>query len=205
MFTGIISHLGKVESLKIDQKKDLLLQISVPINHINYQLKIGCSIACNGICLTLIEEKIFDQNIIFSFQASKETCIKTTLDKWQIGQIINIEFALKMGDEFGGHIVSGHVDNTAEVVSIKCINQSYEFYFRSEKKLLKFIAEKGSVTIDGVSLTVNEVRSDSFSVNVIPHTLKNTAFQNLEISNLVNLEIDLIARYISRIIKNNDD
>jgi riboflavin synthase len=193
MFTGIITHLGKISELKKNPKKDLLLKISV-VGKINRKLVIGCSIACNGICLTLIEQK----KSLLSFQASKETCEKTTLENWKIGEEINLEFALRAGDELGGHMVLGHVDGTAKILAIQPIKDSKKFTFSTKKELMKFIAEKGSVTINGASLTVNEVEKNSFSVNLIPHTIANTAFKDAAVNDFINLEIDVIARYVLR-------
>ena len=198
MFTGIITNLGKIEALNFNAKKDLLLKISTEKNQIKRSLAIGCSIACNGICLTLIEKKIIGKKIIFSFQASDETCKKTNLKNWKISQPINLEFALRVGDELGGHLVSGHVDGIAKITAINSIKNSHQFIFSAEKKLMRFIAEKGSVTLDGVSLTVNEVTKNFFTANIIPHTLSNTNFQNLKIGDFVNLEIDAIARYVEK-------
>ena len=155
---------------------------------------IGCSIACNGICLTLIEQK----KSLLSFQASKETCEKTTLENWKIGEEINLEFALRAGDELGGHMVLGHVDGTAKILAIQPIKDSKKFTFSTKKELIKFIAEKGSVTLNGASLTVNEVEKNSFSVNLIPHTIANTAFKDSAVNDFINLEIDVIARYVLR-------
>lgn len=191
MFTGIITNLGVVEELTPDAKKDFLLKISTP-KKILRKPKIGCSIAVNGICLTLIS----CAKNIFSFQASEETCKKTTLKNWMTKQLVNLEFALKVGDEFGGHMVLGHVDAVVKIIAIKQIKNSHKFIFAAEKKLMKFIAEKGSVTLDGVSLTVNEVKKNSFSANIIPHTFANTNFKNLKIADSVNLEIDVVARYL---------
>ncbi len=193
MFTGIITHLGKISELKKNPKKDLLLKISV-VGKINRKLAIGCSIACNGICLTLIEQK----KSLLSFQASNETCEKTTLENWKIGEEINLEFALRAGDELGGHMVLGHVDGTAKILAIQPIKDSKKFTFSTKKELMKFIAEKGSVTLNGASLTVNEVKKNSFSVNLIPHTIANTAFKDAAVNDFINLEIDVIARYVLR-------
>jgi len=199
MFTGIITNLGKVESLSSNKKNDLLLKISTN-KKISRKLEIGCSIACNGICLTLVEKKISGTKIIFSFQASEETCKKTNLKNWSVGQLINLEFALRFGDELGGHLVSGHVDGIAKILAIKPIKTSHQFTFEAQKDLMKFITEKGSVTLNGVSLTVNEVEKNSFNINVISHTLKNTNFQNAKIGDSINLEIDTIARYIQKLM-----
>lgn len=196
MFTGIITNIGKIESLNKNSTKDLLLKISTDKNKVTRKLDIGCSIACNGICLTLIKKEIKGSKLLFSFQASNETCKKTTLKNWQLQEEINLEFALRVGDEFGGHIVSGHVDTTGKIKTIKQIKDSHIFTFIAPKNLMKFIAKKGSITIDGVSLTINEVKNNEFSVNLIQHTIENTIFKNAKIGDLVNLEIDTIARYI---------
>ncbi len=202
MFTGIITHLGQVEVLEMNSKKDLLLKIST--NKVtNRKLEIGCSIACNGTCLTLIKKEIKGKKHIFSFQASKETLAKTTLKNWQVGDIINLEFALRMGDELGGHLVSGHIDAVGKISEITTIKDSHKFTFNAPQDLMKFIATKGSITIDGTSLTVNEVTKNSFSVNLIAHTIKNTIFQNSKVGDAVNLEIDLLARYFERMFKSN--
>lgn len=198
MFSGIITNLGRVESLLFDSQKDLLLKISTPKSQVQRELQIGCSIACDGICLTLIAKKFLAQKIIFSFQVSKETIAKTSLKNWQVGRLVNLEFALRMGDELGGHLVSGHVDGVAKVTAIDQIKDSQKFTFSAPKNLMKFIAKKGSIVLNGVSLTVNLVKNDSFSVNLINHTLENTNFKTIEVEDLVNLEIDLIARYLER-------
>lgn len=201
MFTGIITNIGTVESLNHNAKKDLLIKISTIKDNIKRKLEIGCSIACNGICLTLVKKEISGKKIIFSFQASKETIDKTNLKDWQIGKLINLEFALRMGDEFGGHMVLGHVDDCVKIISIKKIKDSFKFTFVNKKSLQQFISPKCSATLDGVSLTVNEVNSKSFSVNIISHTLENTCFKTYNDDSLVNIEIDLIARYLKNLIK----
>lgn len=194
MFTGIITHIGTVSDIKFSNKKDCLLTIFIA-DKILRKLDIGCSIACDGICLTLIKKA----KNLFYFQASKETCDKTTLSKWFIGKKINIEFALRVGDEFGGHIVSGHVDGRAKLKTRKAVKNSVEMVFELEKKstnLIKFIAQKGSICINGISLTINKLDKKNFSVNIIPHTLSNTNLAQIKAEDEVNIEIDLIARYI---------
>lgn len=201
MFTGIITNLATIEALDFNKKKDALIKISALKKDITRKLEIGCSIALNGVCLTLIEKKIASKKIIFSFQASAETCQKTNLSNWKIGNLVNLEFAMRVGDELGGHMVLGHVDGLAKITSLKKIKDSHQFIFSTEKNLMKFIAAKGSVTLDGVSLTVNEVAKNSFSVNIIEHTWQNTIFKNAKIGDLVNLEIDAIARYVYKLFK----
>lgn len=204
MFTGIITNLGRVESLESNDSKDLLLKISTNNLNIKRDLEIGCSIACNGICLTLIEKNLKSEEITLSFQASNETCEKTTLKNWKINQLINLEFALRMGDELGGHMVLGHVDEAAKIIAIKPIKDSHQFTFTAPENLNKFISEKGSITIDGTSLTINNVEGNNFRINVISHTLENTIFNNSKIGDLVNLEVDAMARYAAKILQKND-
>lgn len=198
MFTGIITHQGTIENITFDKKKDVLIEISINKKLLDRKLKIGSSVSCNGICLTLIEQRIVKSKLILFFQASEETCNRTTLQKWQKNQKINLEFSLRIGDELGGHLVLGHIDETGEIISIKKVKESWRFDFKSSKAISDFIAKKGSITIDGVSLTINEVKNNSFSTNIIPHTFDNTIFQFYKIGDFVNFEIDLIARQISR-------
>lgn len=198
MFTGIIENLAIVKEIKKDSGGDLSLVISSAKNKISRKLDIGCSIACNGICLTLVEKKEDDSNFYLRFEASNETCQKTTISNWTLEQEINIEFALRVGDELGGHMVLGHVDSVAKIVDIKKNDDSHIIKITTNSEIIRFIAKKGSVTIDGVSLTVNEVEGNSFYLNIIKHTMQNTIFKNYEVEDLVNLEIDVVARYVNR-------
>ena len=193
MFTGIITDLGRI--LDISGKGDVTLKIG-SIYALD-DIPIGASIAHNGICLTVIE-KGADW---YSIQASAETIAKTTLGRWRVGDRINLERALKVGDELGGHIVSGHVDGVAQVVSIRPENDSLRYTFRVPASLKKFVAPKGSVALDGVSLTVNEVNDDEFGVNIIPHTQSVTTFGVYVVGSLVNMEIDMLARYVARLLE----
>lgn len=196
MFTGIITNFGSINNLEKTQEKDLFLEISTQKDKVSRKLDIGCSISCNGICLTLIAKiENADQHLL-QFQASNETCSKTTIANWQKNQLINLEFSLRAGDEFGGHMVSGHVDDKSQIISIIKNDQSHIFEFTIPRDLKKFIVKKGSIAIDGVSLTINEVKKTSFMINVISHTFENTIFQNYKTDDFVNLEIDTIARYI---------
>ena len=197
MFTGIITNIGIVEELNFNKEKDLLIKISAT-KILQRKLQIGCSISCNGTCLTLVDKKISAKKNILSFQVSKETLEKTNFKKLKISDSINLEFAMRLGDEFGGHLVSGHIDGCAKINKITKIKDSYKFTFTAEKKLLKFISKKGSVTLNGTSLTVNEVKGNSFSVNLIKHTIDNTTFKFTKISDLVNLEVDMLARIAIR-------
>lgn len=203
MFTGIITHIATVKNLTRSANKDLLISLEINNQKITRNLEIGCSIACDGACLTLVSSAntANSQNIILNFQASPETLKKTNIKNWKKGSKINIEFALRAGDELGGHLVSGHIDKTVKVKNIKKINKdSSQFLIELPKDLKKFIAPKGSVVLNGASLTVNEVLKDVFSVNVIKHTFDKTNFSNLKVGDELNLEIDLIARYINQLI-----
>ena len=196
MFTGIVSHLGIVS--KISQPNDWELLIEV-INHNNSDddfninsLTIGASISCSGICLTL--KKVL--NKILFFDVSDETREKTNFSTWKVGSLINLEKSLKVGDELGGHFVYGHVDTTAIVRSIEKVNGSYKITFNINKDFLKYFASKGSVSIDGVSLTVNGVDKDCFTVNIVPYTWSHTSFKNYKTGTVVNIEIDILVRYL---------
>lgn len=198
MFTGIITHLATVKSLTSLSNQDLLITLELLNQNADRNFDIGCSIACNGVCLTLTEKK----TELLSFQASPETLQKTNIKNWKINDKINLEFALRMGDELGGHLVAGHIDNVAMVKEIKAINQdSWQFLIALPQDLKKFVAPKGSVVLNGVSLTVNEVFDDSFGVNIIKHTFDHTNFSHLKIGDLLNLEVDLIARYLANLVK----
>jgi len=201
MFTGIINHIGNVQNLSHYSNQDLLVTLELS-EQINRNLEIGCSIACNGVCLTLVKVVSGQFSVVsLEFQASPETLSKTNIKNWKIGDKINLEFALRMGDELGGHLVSGHIDDVVQVKKINLVNNdSWQFFIELSQNLKKFIAPKGSVVLNGVSLTVNEVLDDSFSVNIIKHTFDNTNFANLKAGDYLNLEVDLIARYLERLV-----
>ncbi len=188
MFTGIIKDIGQITSLN-SSKGDLNLSIktSLKLNKIN----IGNSICCGGVCLTVLSI----QNDIFNVELSKETLSVTAAKFWTKGTKINIEKSLLLGEQIGGHLVSGHVDAVTVLKSKKNIKGSVRLDFKSPKDVRPYIAKKGSISIDGVSLTINEVNKSSFSVNVISHTFKNTTLGNLNEKDLVNIEVDTIARY----------
>jgi riboflavin synthase len=191
MFTGIITDIGSVKA--ISGEGDVRFDINTAF--VMDDVAIGASIACAGVCLTVIEK---DEGW-FAVQASDETLQKTTLGDWQADTKINLERALKLGDELGGHIVSGHVDGVAHVVSTQAIGDSMKIDFEAPRDLAAFIAQKGSATIDGVSLTVNDVDDCLFSVNIIPHTQSETTLGQLIKGDRVNLEIDVLARYVARL------
>jgi riboflavin synthase len=193
MFTGIISDVGCVRA--IEQKGDTRFEFETHFNLSDVDM--GASIACCGTCLTVIEK---GENW-FAAETSAETLSKTTLGSWQIGTPVNFERPLKAADELGGHLVSGHVDGVGKIVSIEQDGDSLRYSFEPPKELLKFIAAKGSIAVNGVSLTVNEVDNSAFGVNIIPHTQSVTTFGTVKINDLVNLEIDMLARYVARLLE----
>ncbi|CAO3374469.1 riboflavin synthase [Azospirillum argentinense] len=191
MFTGIITDVGRVRA--VERQGDT--RFTVETVFAMETVPIGASIANNGVCLTVVEKGPG----WFAVQASAETLSKTTLGGWAEGTRVNLERALKVGDELGGHIVSGHVDGVATVVEVRADGESKRFTFEAPATLAKYIAPKGSVALDGVSLTVNEVDGARFGVNIIPHTQDATTFGALKAGDRVNLEIDMLARYVARL------
>lgn len=196
MFTGIVTDMGEV--LAVEQQGDLRARIatSYPVGGID----IGASIACNGVCLTVIATGTTPQGW-FDVDISAETVSKTNIGRngWVPGKRINLERALKVGDELGGHIVSGHVDGVATIIEMHDEGDSTRFTFRAPKELAGFIAPKGSVALNGTSLTVNEVNGTDFGVNIIPHTKEVTTWGGAAVGDAVNLEIDTLARYVARL------
>ena len=191
MFTGIISDVGRVRA--VEQVGDTRFEFNVHFDMAD--VDIGASIACCGTCLTVIE-KGADW---FAAEASQETLSKTTLGSWQIDTPVNFERPLKAADELGGHLVSGHVDGVGNIVAIEPEGDSIRYTFEPPQELMKFIAAKGSIAVNGVSLTVNEVDDTTFGVNIIPHTQSETTFGTAKINDPVNLEIDMLARYVARL------
>ncbi|MBE9639418.1 riboflavin synthase [Salipiger mangrovisoli] len=191
MFTGIVTDMGEIRAL--EQAGDLTARIGTAYDTAG--IEIGASIACDGVCLTVVTlgEDWFD------VQISAETLSKTNLGGWEPGKRVNLERALKVGDELGGHIVSGHVDGLAEVVSVKDEGDSTRVQLRAPDELAKFIASKGSVALNGTSLTVNEVQGVVFGINFIPHTKEVTTWGGVKLGDKVNLEIDTMARYVARL------
>ncbi len=196
MFTGIISDIGTIS--KMEQHGDLRARINTRYDHTG--IDIGASIACSGVCLTVIEKGTLDGQSWFDVEISAETTSKTNIGaKWQTGAKINLERALKVGDELGGHIVSGHVDGVATVTAIADEGDSTRVTFEAPRALAKFIAPKGSVALNGTSLTVNGVDGVCFDVNFIPHTKSETTWGQLTLGDPINLEIDTLARYVARL------
>ena len=196
MFTGIVTDQGEV--LSVEREGDLRARIGT--NYDPDRIDIGASIACDGVCLTVVAKGHEPRNW-FEVQVSAETLDKTNIghNGWAQGHRINLERALKVGDELGGHIVSGHVDGVATVVSVRPEGDSTRVRLRAPKALARFIAPKGSVALDGISLTVNEVEGDEFGVNLIPHTKEVTTWGALHEGQPVNLEVDTMARYVARL------
>lgn len=192
MFTGIITDVGRVRAVR--PGGDTAFTIATAYD--TEDIAVGASIACAGVCLTVIERGAG----WFAVQASAETLSRTTLSQWREGSAINLERALKVGDELGGHILSGHVDAVVELVSRRPEGDSVRFVFAVPPPFDKAIAPKGAVALDGVSLTVNEVEGRRFGVNIIPHTQANTTFGAAQAGDRVNLEIDVLARYVARLL-----
>lgn len=191
MFTGIITDIGRIE--RLEHRGDLRARIGTGYD--TATIDMGASIACDGVCLTVVGTGTgwFDVDI------SAETLSKTNLDLWTDGRAVNLERALKVGDELGGHIVSGHVDGVAEIVGMADEGDSTRVTFRAPEALAKYIAPKGSVALNGTSLTVNEVAGREFGINIIPHTKEVTTWGAAGVGDPVNLEIDTLARYVARL------
>jgi riboflavin synthase len=192
MFTGIITDLGRVRA--IEKRGDTRITIETGFNIEDFE--IGASIACSGPCLTVVDKAAG----WFAVEASAETLARTTLGSWKEGTRVNLERALKVSDELGGHIVSGHVDGVARILDSKTEGDSVRFEFDAPEELKKYIARKGSVALDGVSLTVNAVKDACFGVNIISHTRSCTTFGECGPGDQVNLEIDMLSRYVGRLL-----
>ncbi|MEM1301350.1 MAG: riboflavin synthase [Pseudomonadota bacterium] len=191
MFTGIVTDVGRIEALT--PQGDLRARIGTAYEMDSVDM--GASIACDGCCLTVVDKG----QGWFDVDVSAESLSKTNLGTWAVGSSINLERALKVGDELGGHIVSGHVDGVAKVTSVTDEGDSTRVQFRAPSELARFIAPKGSVALNGTSLTVNEVDGDVFGVNMIPHTKQVTTWGGVAVGDAVNLEIDTLARYVARL------
>ncbi len=198
MFTGIVSDLGEI--LDVEEKAEGLRRLQIACGYDPDSIDIGASIACSGICLTVVERGRAGNRSAFAVDAAAETLRVTTAGSWRRGTKLNLERSLRLGDELGGHMVSGHVDGVAEVVSRDDFLDSVGLSFRVPTELARFIAPKGSVALDGISLTVNAVDRDTFSVLIIPHTLQVTTIGALQPGDRVNLEVDQMARYAARLL-----
>jgi riboflavin synthase len=198
MFTGIITDIGRVEA--VEQGGDLRLRIGCGYD--TSTLDLGASVACSGVCLTVVDKG----DGWFAVDLSAETVSRTAPGVWDEGSRLNLERALRLGDELGGHIVTGHVDGIGEVVAAEPVGASTRLRVAAGAEIAPFIAAKGSIALDGVSLTVNEVESTSdggiiFAVNLIPHTAARTSFESVALARRVNIEIDILARYIGRLME----
>lgn len=193
MFTGIVRDVGQIVSVD-ESRGDLRFTIQTALDIAN--LETGASVACDGCCLTVVS---VDDNS-FSVDASKETLNKTILDEWTTCTRVNLEPSLQMGDELGGHMVSGHVDGTLTIKSIKREGDSHRVVFDMPEGFENLIAPKGSIALNGISLTVNDVTDEDFGVNIIPHTWMHTNMSSLQVGDEMNFEIDMLARYVARIM-----
>lgn len=204
MFTGLVSDVGRVTSSSVGSQ---LRRIRIESGYEPQSIAMGASIACSGPCLTVVAVGARDRGSWFDVEAAAETLGRTTAGSWGEGTRLNLERSLKIGDELGGHMVTGHVDGVAEIAAREDVTSAGEwgptarFVLRPPAALMRFIAEKGSVTLDGTSLTVNDVTGDTFSVLLIPHTLAVTTWGDREAGDRVNLEVDLLARYAARLVE----
>jgi len=193
MFTGIITDIGTVRG--VTQNGDTRIEIGTAFDVAS--IDIGASICCAGACMTVVEREAD----WFAIEVSAESLSKTVLGSWGQGTRVNLERSLKAGDEMGGHIVSGHVDGVATVTALQEEGDSLRVSFKVKDELKRFIAPKGSLTLDGVSLTVNEAQGGTFGVNLIAHTQQQTTFGNISLGDIVNVEIDMLARYVARLLE----
>jgi riboflavin synthase len=199
VFTGIVNDLAEV--LEVDELADGLRRLTVACGYDPDSIEIGASIACSGSCLTVVERGRQGNRAFFAVDVAAETLRVTTAGTWRRGTKLNLERSLRLGDELGGHLVSGHVDGVADLAARQDLPDMARLSLRVPATLARFIAPKGSVALDGVSLTVNEVEGDTFSVLIIPHTLKVTTFGGLRAGARLNLEVDQMARYAARLLE----
>jgi riboflavin synthase len=198
MFTGIVTDIGEIESIKATAQGQLH-RLRIACNYERTGIADGASIACNGVCLTVVGSGVAHGKTWFEVDTAAETLAMTTAKHWKAGTRLNLERALKIGDELGGHIVAGHADGMAVIVTRDDLPDMARFELRTTRELARFVAAKGSVTLDGVSLTVNTVQEAMFSVLIIPHTLTVTTLGGWRAGDEVNIEVDLMARYAARL------
>lgn len=199
MFTGIVTDVGEVFS--VEERTEGLRQLTIACGYDPASIAIGASVSCGGVCMTAVATGKRGGRGTFSVDAAAETLALTTVGRWQKGTRVNLERSLKMGDELGGHLVSGHVDGLADLIARDDLTEMARFTLRVPKPLARFVAQKGSVALDGVSLTVNDVTDDTFSVLIIPHTLAVTTLGGLKQGDSLNLEVDVMARYAARLME----
>jgi riboflavin synthase len=197
MFTGIVTDVGRIAGV---DTQDVGRRLTIETAYDTSDVDIGASIACNGACLTVVEKTASS----FAVDVSGETLDKTTSGSWGEGTRINLERALRAADELGGHLVLGHVDGVAQVVGLAREGDNHRVSIRVPDALKHYVASKGSITVDGVSLTVNEVDDAVFGVNIIPHTWDNTSLADVEVGTDVNIEVDVIARYVARLLERDE-
>ena len=199
MFTGIVTDIGEV--VAVEPRAQGLARLKIACGYDPDSIAVGASIACGGVCLTVVAHGRDGNRTWFAVDAAAETLRLTTVGRWQPGRRVNLERALKIGDELGGHIVAGHADGLATLTAREDLSEMARLTFRLPPDLARFVAAKGSVALDGVSLTVNEVADETFSVLIIPHTLKVTTLGPLAVGDEVNLEVDLMARHAARLLE----
>jgi riboflavin synthase len=202
MFTGITTDIGEVVAMR--QQAEGLRRLTVACAYPRASIALGASIACSGVCLTVVETGEHGGRTTFAVDAAAETLRMTTVGTWRAGTRLNLERALKVGDELGGHIVAGHADGIAELIAREDLTEMARLTLRNPRPLMRFVATKGSVALDGVSLTVNEVTAETFAVLIIPHTLAVTTLGAAKPGTMMNLEIDLMARYAARLRETRD-
>ena len=193
MFSGIVEQVGKVN--KIEERGDYHLTIRTTF--LKKQLKIGSSVCCNGVCLTVHTMKQNKNSLDLSFDVSKETISCTNFEQLEIGSSINLEKSLRVGDEISGHFVFGHVDTISKLRSLEKIGKSYKLNFSMPNNIKNLVIKKGSIAINGISLTVNKATKDSFYVNIVDYTWNHTNLKKIEVNDLVNIEVDMLARYVT--------
>jgi len=198
MFSGIIENSAKVISFTKLKDYKLVLETDLKFTDI----KKGSSVCCNGICLTVVSKKKNNRKILLTFDVSKETLNCSNFNQIKKGDVINIEKSLRVGDEISGHFVFGHVDDTSPLLSIKKVDGSYELQFKISKKLRGLVAKKGSIAINGISLTINSISNNCIILNIIPYTWDKTNLNKLKIGDRINLEVDMLARYVTQNQKN---
>jgi riboflavin synthase len=199
MFTGIVTDVGEV--IALEPRAEGLRRLKIACAYPRDSIAIGASISHSGVCLTVVETGAAGNRTAISVDAAAETLRITTAGAWKVGTKLNLERAMKVGDEFGGHIVAGHVDGVAELVARDNLPDMARLTLRAPRELMRFVATKGSVALDGVSLTVNDVTADTFSVLIIPHTLSVTTLGAVKVGDKMNLEIDQMARYAARLME----
>jgi len=200
MFTGIVTDVGEIVAAK---SREASVRLRIATTYDPQTIALGASIACGGPCLTVVERGTAGNRAFFDVEASSETLARTTMSEWRPGARVNLERSLKLGDELGGHLVSGHVDGVARIIDRRDEADMAKFTFEAPAELARFIAEKGSVALDGTSLTVNAVDGRNFDVMIIPHTLAITTWGERRMGDRVNLEIDTLARYVARLTSGN--